>query len=163
MARVAPLKVPVLVLGEMGTGKELVARALHRFGERSGGPFAPVQCGAIPDAHRDRRGDPPGPQGAGGDREFPAGPLLPSRGRPPRDGAGAGRDPASAGSRDSPLNYRFNVVKGKVLIVLERGKLKAAFEVVTGSPAVDRRVGKDRLESHPRLAELALRHAGPGG
>jgi DNA-binding NtrC family response regulator len=49
VARVAPLPVPVLVLGETGTGKELVARALHRFGADPGGPFVPVNCGAIPD------------------------------------------------------------------------------------------------------------------
>ncbi|KAA0252725.1 MAG: sigma-54-dependent Fis family transcriptional regulator [Acidobacteria bacterium] len=49
VARVAPLGVPVLVLGETGTGKELVARALHRFGARPNGPFVPVHCGAIPD------------------------------------------------------------------------------------------------------------------
>ena len=49
VARVAPRKVPVLVLGETGTGKELVARALHRFGARPDGPFQPVHCGAIPD------------------------------------------------------------------------------------------------------------------
>ena len=48
VARVARLKVPVLVLGETGTGKELVARALHRFGGRTGA-FVPVHCGAIPD------------------------------------------------------------------------------------------------------------------
>lgn len=45
----APRKVPVLLLGETGTGKELVARALHRFGARPDGPFQPVHCGAIPD------------------------------------------------------------------------------------------------------------------
>ena len=49
VARVAPRKVPVLLLGETGTGKELVARALHRFGARPDGPFQPVHCGAIPD------------------------------------------------------------------------------------------------------------------
>jgi len=49
VARVAPLRVPVLVLGETGTGKELIARALHRFGGRPEGPFVVVHCGAIPD------------------------------------------------------------------------------------------------------------------
>lgn len=39
---------PVLVTGETGTGKEVVARALHQAGTRSGGPFVPVACGAIP-------------------------------------------------------------------------------------------------------------------
>lgn len=50
VGRVAPLRVPVLVLGETGTGKELVARALHRFGAHQEGPFVAVHCGAIPDA-----------------------------------------------------------------------------------------------------------------
>ena len=38
----------VLVRGESGTGKELIAQALHYDGNRSGGPFIPVNCGAIP-------------------------------------------------------------------------------------------------------------------
>jgi DNA-binding NtrC family response regulator len=50
VARVARLPVTVLVLGETGTGKELVARALHRFGAQPDGPFVAVHCGAIPDA-----------------------------------------------------------------------------------------------------------------
>ncbi len=43
--------VPVMLLGETGTGKELVARALHDLSPRTAGPFIPVNCAAIPDAH----------------------------------------------------------------------------------------------------------------
>lgn len=50
IAKVAPLPVPVLVLGETGTGKELVARALHQYSPFSSGPFVAVNCGAIPDS-----------------------------------------------------------------------------------------------------------------
>lgn len=40
--------VPVLILGETGTGKEVIARALHVRGDRQEGPFIRVNCGAIP-------------------------------------------------------------------------------------------------------------------
>src|SRR6185503_17069820 len=39
----------VLVQGETGTGKELVARAIHYLGARRTFPFIPVNCGALPD------------------------------------------------------------------------------------------------------------------
>ena len=45
--RVAPTRVSVLVLGPTGTGKELVARALHEGSPRRDGPFIVVHCGAL--------------------------------------------------------------------------------------------------------------------
>ena len=47
--RVAPFDAPVLITGETGTGKEIVARAIHYQGSRRGGPFIPVNCGALPE------------------------------------------------------------------------------------------------------------------
>jgi len=39
----------VLILGETGVGKELVARAIHEAGTRTGRPYVPIDCGALPD------------------------------------------------------------------------------------------------------------------
>ena len=48
--QVAPLSSPVLLLGETGTGKELVANAIHNLSPRKEGPFIKVNCGAIPES-----------------------------------------------------------------------------------------------------------------
>jgi formate hydrogenlyase transcriptional activator len=48
VAKVAPSDATVLLLGETGTGKELVARALHRMSHREGNSFIKLNCAAIP-------------------------------------------------------------------------------------------------------------------
>jgi len=47
--KAASSSIPVLIEGESGVGKEVIARAIHGSGERSSKPFVAVNCGAIPD------------------------------------------------------------------------------------------------------------------
>jgi DNA-binding NtrC family response regulator len=47
--RVAPTKTTIMVTGQSGTGKELVAEALHSYSARADGPFIPVNCAALPE------------------------------------------------------------------------------------------------------------------
>jgi transcriptional regulator with GAF, ATPase, and Fis domain len=47
--QVAPLPSPVLLLGETGTGKEVIAGAIHNLSTKKDGPFITVNCGAIPE------------------------------------------------------------------------------------------------------------------
>ena len=49
VAMAAPTNGRVLILGENGTGKELVARTVHQLSRRRGGPFVEVNCAAIPE------------------------------------------------------------------------------------------------------------------
>ena len=45
----APTSLPVLLMGETGTGKEVFSRTIHHYGAQKEGPFIPVNCGAIPE------------------------------------------------------------------------------------------------------------------
>ena len=47
--KVAPTGAPVLILGDSGTGKEMVARALHRRSPQHAGPFVAINCNSIPE------------------------------------------------------------------------------------------------------------------
>ena len=48
--RIAPTESTIVILGDTGTGKELVARAIHDKSPRSGKPFVAVNCGALPES-----------------------------------------------------------------------------------------------------------------
>ncbi len=51
--RVAPLVSPVLLIGETGSGKEIIANAIHNLSPRNCGPLVAVNCGAIPESLMD--------------------------------------------------------------------------------------------------------------
>ena len=50
LRRAANNGLPILLLGETGTGKDTMARAIHADGDRSSGPFVALNCGAIPES-----------------------------------------------------------------------------------------------------------------
>ena len=47
LRRAAPSQLPVMILGESGSGKEVAAKAVHELSARAAGPFVPLNCGAI--------------------------------------------------------------------------------------------------------------------
>ena len=49
-SRAAPLNRPVLVIGERGTGKELIAERLHHLSQRWAGPLVVMNCAALPES-----------------------------------------------------------------------------------------------------------------
>ncbi|NNK02735.1 MAG: sigma 54-interacting transcriptional regulator [Desulfatitalea sp.] len=53
VTEVAPMNSPVLLLGETGVGKEVIAHAIHQLSDRSQGPFIPINSGAIPEGLMD--------------------------------------------------------------------------------------------------------------
>lgn len=50
IAKIAEYDYAVHIFGETGTGKELVAEAIHKAGPRRNGPFVPINCGALPES-----------------------------------------------------------------------------------------------------------------
>jgi transcriptional regulator with AAA-type ATPase domain len=50
LERIAPTDTTLLIEGETGTGKDVVARSLHAASRRKNGPFVPIDCGAIPES-----------------------------------------------------------------------------------------------------------------
>ena len=49
ITELAPMDIPIMIYGDTGVGKELVARSLHEFSSRKNGPFVALNCAAIPD------------------------------------------------------------------------------------------------------------------
>jgi len=173
--RLADLDLPVLVTGEAGTGKDMLARTLHAEGRRRGLPFVAIDCGVVParDIEFDLFGRAEGAtRGRAGALELAgAGTLLLDE---PSELPRAVQERLSIaltsrtfsridGGATLPLALRLvTASKRKLAVERDRGRLAPAlFDAIAGQelalPAL-----RDRREDIPLIAQAVLERAAPG-